>query len=95
MRQNSVTEFDASEIYEKEILDLITKLRIVCNRNKVPMFVSVCIQNNKNESVYKNEMVGAASSGITLKDDKLVKYVNVLNGFDTVPKKETDEFEFD
>ena len=60
------------------------------------MFVSVCVKNDENESIYKNEMVGAASSGITLKDDeKLVKYVNVLNGFDTVPKKETDEFEFD
>ena len=40
-------------------------------------------------------MVGAASSGINLKDDKLVGFVNVLNGFNTVPKREEMEIDFD
>lgn len=91
----NISHFDKTKEYEEEILDLVTKLRIACNRNKIPMFVSVCIKNNDKETVYKNDMVGAASSGIKLKDDKLVKFVNVLNGFNTVPKNLVDEFDFD
>lgn len=87
--------FDKTHEYEDEILDLVTKLRIACNRNKVPMFVSVCVKNTDKETLYKNEMVSAVSSGIKLKDDKIVKFVNVLNGFDTVPKADNDVFDFD
>jgi len=87
--------FDKTEEYNNEIIDLVTKLRIACNRNKIPMFVSVCIKNDEHGTKYKNEMVGAASSGIKLEDDKLVGFVNVLNGFTTVPKKEEIEVDFD
>lgn len=87
--------FDKTEEYESEVIDLVTKLRVVCNRNSIPMFVSVCIKNDEKGTTYKNEMVGAASSGIKLTDDKLVKFVNVLNGFDTVPKREDFDFDFD
>lgn len=78
--------FDKTKEYESEVMDLIVKLRIACNRCQIPMFVSVCIKNDEKGSVYKNEMVGTASSGIHLEDDKIIKFVNVLNGFDTVPK---------
>ena len=90
-----ITCFDKTGEYESEIIDLITQLRIACNRNKIPMFISVCIKNNEHGSLYKKEMVGAASSGINLKDDKLVGFVNVLNGFNTVPKREEMEIDFD
>ena len=81
-------DFDRTKEYETEIADLLFKLRAACNRNKMPMFVSVCVKNNDKESVYKSEMVGTVSSGIKLTDDKIVKFVNVLNGFETIPKTE-------
>ncbi len=84
--------FDKTKEYDNEIIDLITKLRIACNRNKIPMFASICIKNDENGSFYKNEMVGTASAGIKLTEDKIIKYVNVLNGFDTVPKRD-DSFD--
>ena len=31
--------FDKTQEYNDEILDLVVKLRIACNRNKIPMFV--------------------------------------------------------
>lgn len=91
----NISRFDKTHEYESEVIDLVTQLRIVCNRNKIPMFVSVCIKNDENGTKYKSEMVGAASSGITLTDDKLIGFVNVLNGFDTVPKREEIDFNFD
>jgi len=87
--------FDKTEEYNNEIIDLVTKLRIACNRNKMPMFVSVCIKNDEHGTIYKNEMVGAASSGIELSDDKLVGYVNILNNFVTVPKQDEVMIDFD
>lgn len=91
----SLTCFDKTDVYNNEIIDLVTKLSIACNRNKIPLFVSVCVKNDEHGTVYKNEMISAVSSGIHLKDDKLVGFVNVLNGFVTVPKKEELEVDFD
>lgn len=93
MKNNN--NFDKKKEYEDGIIDLVTKLRIACNRNNIPMFVSICIKNDEYGSVYKNEMVGAASSGIKLHDDKIIKFVNVLNGFETVPKREEVEVNLD
>lgn len=84
--------FDKTEIYENGIIDIVNKLRAECNRNGIPMFVSLCIKNTPKESVYKNEMVSAASSGINLTDDKFIDFVNVLNGFTTIPKKTELDF---
>ena len=91
----NLSDFDKTKEYNDEIIDLVAKLRIACNRNKIPMFVSVCIKNDEKGSVYKNEMVGTASAGIKLTDDRIVKFVNVLNGFDTIPKRDDafDDFE--
>lgn len=87
--------FDKTQEYNDEILDLVVKLRIACNRNKIPMFVSICTKNDEKGTVYKNEMVSAASSGIKLKDDKLVEFVKILNGFKAVPNVDDFDIEFD
>lgn len=91
----NLTCFDKTDVYKDEIQDLVAKLIIACNRNKVPVFVSVCVKNDENGTTYKNEMVSAASSDIHLKDDMLVRFVNVLNGFITVPTKDEVEVEFE
>lgn len=87
--------FDKTEEFDNEVLDLMVKLRIACNRNKIPMFISVCVKNDEAGSTYKNEMVGTTSAGLKLTDDKIVKFVNVLNGFDTIPHRDDsfDDFE--
>lgn len=84
--------FDKTAAYENNIIDIVNKLRAECSRNGIPMFVSVCIKNTPKETIYKNEMVSAVSSGVNLTDDKFIDFVNVLNGFTTVPKK--TEFDF-
>lgn len=89
-----ISRYDKTEEYENEVMELAFQLRKVCNRLKIPMFLSICVKNDNKESVYKNEMVSAVSEGIQLQDDKLVKFVNVLNGFETVPKSEDDMYDF-
>lgn len=85
------TKFDKTDEYETEIINLVFKLRAACNRNKIPMFLSLAVKNDKNGTVYKNEMVSADSLGYKLQDDHLVRFVDILNGFDAVPKRENME----
>lgn len=89
MRNNELTKYDKTEIYETEgIIDLLFKLKQQCGKNGIPMIVTVAIKNDENGTEYKTEMVSAVSSGINLKEDRFVKFVNVMNGFDTIPHKE-------
>lgn len=88
-----ITEFDNSDIFQCEIEKRMEELKILCNKYRIPMFISMCIKNDKNGSVYKSDMVGTVSNEIYLKDDKIPHYVNVLNGFDTVPPQTDFEIE--
>jgi len=88
------TKFDKRKIYEDEIAEVVMELKLLCNKYKLPMFVSVCVKNGK-ETEYVSDMVGSASNDIFLQDDKIPKYVNILNGFDTVPPNEILEIEMD
>lgn len=87
------TVFDKKEIFEKEIEEKMTELKLLCNKYRCPMFVSVCVKNDKKRTEYVSDMVGAYSNDIHLMDDKIPKFVNVLNGFDTVPPH--DDFEIE
>ena len=88
-------EFDKTEEYNKILSGLMHNVIKYCSANGIPVFISACIKNDKDGSLYKSDMVSAASADIKLIDDKLVKFVNVLNGFDTVPKHDDIEMNFD
>ena len=90
-----MTEFDKRDIYEKMIKDKVYELKLLCNRERIPMFFSACVENSKKGSTYESEIVGSCSNGIELKKDLIPKYINVYNGFDTVPHDEVLELEMD
>lgn len=92
---SDITVFDKTDIYENEVLPIVEHLRMVCSKNEIPMFLTIAVKNDDNGTVYKNEMISAVSAGIHLKNEHLVNHVNVMNGFDTVPKKEFDTFDID
>lgn len=67
------TIYDKSKEYDdSEIVDTILKLKWLCNKFEIPMFLSMAIQNDENKTTYKNELISAVSSGIELKDDKFI-----------------------
>lgn len=88
-------EFDKSDIYEKVIKEKITELKKLCNQERMPMFIAVCTENSKDGTHYEADIVGSYSSNIILKEDLIPKFINVFNGFDTVPPEETIEIEMD
>ena len=87
--------FDKTAEYEKNLQEMIKEMIKYCSANGIPIFISACIKNDEKESVYKSDMVSAASAGVHLTDDRFVRFVNVLNGFDTVPVKDTMEIDLD
>lgn len=88
-------DFDKTDAYELEIKPAMETLVQICNKHHVPFFSAVCIKNDKNGSEYKADMYASASNEIRLKNDLFPKFVNVLNGFATVPPVDEVEIEFD
>lgn len=90
-----MTEFDKKDIYEQVLKEKILELKLLCNRERMPMFIAVCTENSKKETRYEAELVGSYSNGIILKEDLVPKFLNVYNGFDTVPHDTTIEIDMD
>lgn len=88
------TEFDKKDIYENEIAEKVTELVQLCNKERMPMFITVCVKNDKHGTEYINDMFAAASNGIKLQKDVIPDHVNVMNGFKTSPPVDVVELEF-
>lgn len=73
-------------MYQAELKSKIEDIKLICAMHKLPMFITVCTKNNEEESIYMTEVVGSFSNGVQLKDDRIPKHINVMNGFDTILK---------
>ena len=89
------TEFDKEGIYGVEIEKKIFELLRLCNKEQLPIFISVAVKNDEEGTLYKNEMFASATNNIFLKDDFFPNFVNVTNGFRTIPPAKIVEIDFD
>lgn len=88
------TEYDKNDIYEAEVLPKIQELLRLCNREQIPLFISAATKNNEDGTEYRNEMYASATNNVFLKDDYFPNFVNVINGFRTVPPAKIVEIDF-
>ena len=88
------TEYDKTDEFDV-INEKIQELIQLCNTEQVPVFVSVAIANDENHTEYRNDMYASATNNIFLKDDKFPHFVNVINGFRTVPPQKIAQIDFD
>ena len=89
------TQFDKTEIYETEIIKKVQELLRECNKEQIPVFISVAVKNDDEGTEYRNDMFASATNNIFLKDDFFPNFVNVTNGFRTVPPAKILEIDFD
>ncbi len=89
------TEFDKTDAYETQVLKKIQELLRLCNKEQMPIFISVAVKNDEKGTEYKNDMFASATNDIFLKDDLFPNFVNVTNGFRTVPPSKIVEIDFD
>lgn len=53
---NAPANFDATEIYTKEIEPLANKLRELCKQHKIPVLISICIETAPTEKGSRHKM---------------------------------------
>ena len=85
---------------EKEYKELCKKFKIEdfieeCRSEKIPFFITACVKNDENGSIYLSDASATGSQNIELKDDHIIKHISVLNGFDTVPHRRNIEMIFE
>lgn len=81
-----------TKVYEEKLLPLINQIRIICNDNKIPMFMSYALTTDENEIIYKNDIIDSDFVGVTLVDDKIKEHMKIMAGFQTIyPTSEVEE----
>lgn len=89
------TLFDKRKEYEALVMEKVIELKRICHMEKIPMFITVCVENTANETIYEKEMVSAATCDYDLTDDQIAKHVNVSLGFDTLQPSVEDALNMD
>lgn len=88
-----ISEKDGLKLDErqlKRIRDLIHKLKLECNLARAPMFVSFVKENTDKGTVYEHDMV-FATTGTTLKDNRIGKLLLRINGYEAKLPKEVQD----
>lgn len=91
----STTIFDKTEVFDESIAPKIEEIIQICNREHIPIFISACVKNTEESSEYKTDMFASASNNIHLKNDLIPRFVNVTNGFTTIPPTDIIDIDFD
>lgn len=76
--------FNKKKEYDELIAPKVEELQRLCHIQKIPMFITVCVENDDKQTEYIKEMVSAATCGFELTDNQISKHVNVSLGFDTI-----------
>lgn len=95
MKNNTVTEYDKSQVFKDEIRPILLELKKKCRINNIPFFFSCAEANSEKKTSYSNEGVLTGSLGIDLTDDKFEKYLMVLRGAELQPLGAITQFEDD
>lgn len=81
-----MAKFTKSGKYDDEIKELVKRIKLICLKEKIPMFMSFAVEDDGKGTVYKNEMISQELVNQKLSDDKISKLVNIMNGFECVPR---------
>lgn len=86
---------DLTDEQKHEVDMALRRVLEICQIHKLPMFASVAIENNENDTKYDNIIYTGQAHNFLLKDDKIRKYMLIANGFDAVPPRENIEVDMD
>ena len=84
--------FTKEKEYKEEIEPLVQELVARCTANAMPIFVSVCTDNNENETKYKHSLVAPEVFNLELHNNMFTRFLSVTLGFETVYKKQETDF---
>lgn len=79
--------------YDMEIKELVKTILLRCDKHKIPVFISLAVEDDGRDTKYVTEMLSAANLGVSLKKDNLVKFALVTSGFEVVPERRAPVYE--
>lgn len=87
------------EIYLKEILPLLLKIKNICIKNKFPMFFTTCIHPDGGTNGYETETVTDFVSPFSVQQkltpDYIAECIKVINGYVTYLPEENENLDME
>ena len=77
-----ITIYNKQAVWDELCAPVLHELVILCSIHEIPLFVTACIRNDRNGSLYVNDMVNPDVRGIVLKEDHIPKHLAVMCGYD-------------
>ena len=88
-----MTEYSKENEYNDEIRKHVKEILLLCDKYRIPVFMSFAVKNDKHHTDYITEMLSATAEDIVLAEDRIAKYALIGCGFDVVPEKKTSAYE--
>lgn len=83
-----ITSYKLEESVKAEIHEHIIALQELGQIHHIPLFFTMAIGSNEEETVYDKGILTAQSLGMKLKDDTVRKHLLVEAGYDLIPPRE-------
>jgi hypothetical protein len=80
MQNNDITEYDLTDVYEKEIQEKVFELERLCSVYNIPFFATFATKNDSESTVYQRVGVMPGSRDIHLTNDLLSQYLLLQTG---------------
>lgn len=74
--------YNKQKVFDEQIVPLLQQLKTICNIERMPMFISVAVENQPGKTVYRNDAV-LASTGVRLEDNRIADILLSMNGLVT------------
>lgn len=79
-----IDRFDKKDVFQEKIEPLIRKLKIECNLEHLPMFVTVAVSNDEHGTEYENDMI-LSSADVKLMENRIGRLLLLINDFNREP----------
>lgn len=82
--------YSKKSVYNNLINPKVKEIEDVCNQEKIPYFMTFATENEIKKTQYTTVTSGVDLNN-PLSEDKITNYINVMNGFTTIPNTNSKE----
>lgn len=87
-------KLERREVYQEKVKPIVENLERTCYREKIPMFASFAVFDDKKKTEYENVMLSPTTINFRLSDDKIADFIRVIQGYRTISPGDDTEFQF-
>lgn len=89
------TPIDLNEEAREKLQKITNALMEFCSIYRLPMFVSIVVKNDTQNTEYNNTVYSPQAHNIILKNDRIRKHMLIANDFEAVPGREYMSLDMD